>query len=876
MSFRTEGYMASIAQVVVRFGVDLKDFSTKMQKATREIQAMGRQMQQSGKSLTQGLTLPILALGGASVKLAADFDESMTKIQTLVGVSADVVDGFKDSVLELSGRTAKAPAELADALFTVTSAGLRGAEALQVLEMAAKGSAVGMGETKEIARAVTAVMQAYGPEAMSAAKAMDILTATVREGNLEASELAPVLGRVVGIASQLGVSFEEVGASIATFTRLGVDSSEAVTGLSGFLNALIKPSKEGADALSTVGMSFAGLRKEVDENGLAQTMIKLLNTFDGNVEALGDVIPNVRALGAVMGTAGVQAQSYLNIQNNIANSAGILNKAFEDTSKSGAFSLKQALAQLKEVGTDIGSIVLPVVANLAKDLRDLFKRFSELSDGTKETIIKVAAFAAAIGPALYVVGAMITSIGNLTKSLRVLGAFINTNPWFALAGAVAAVVAGYVSWYKIGRSVEEAAVSKVKQVEQEKKGLNSLVNTITRLNEGNETRQTLLSELQQKYPDFLGNLSSEEATNMQLRERLKEVNKEYVKKISLSAAEEVVVDNLRKQKEWMDSILATEKQITALREQLITEDQAAKQNEINSSIEGMTTYVEAAKGAVEKLKEEGIAATKVYEDLADQMFNSSASPDNPDDGTKAVILGIERIKRAYSGLGLIAQAVAESQNKLADKQFQESIDQLAGKTDGLKDSWKEYYSELVRNQEKTVEMQSQLSGFQESVVSTFGSMQSALADMFSSMLTGARVSIRGIINVVTSLIAKLAAAAVTAALLMAVLPGGGGKIGKAIGLGKSFAETFQSFAGFRVNGGPVAAGSSYVVGENGPEIFSPTQGGTIIPNHAISGMGSIGKGKVSLEVVGNVPITFQPNGSLTAVLRQEQIKMKII
>ena len=415
--------MASIAQVVVRFGVDLKDFTTKMQKATREIQAMGRQMQSTGRNLTQGLTVPLLALGGASVKLASDFDESMTKIQTLVGISGDVVDGFKDSVLDLAGDTAQAPAELADALFTVTSAGLRGAEAMEVLEMAAKGSAVGMGETKEIARAVTAVMQAYGPETMSAAKAMDVLTATVREGNLEASELAPVLGRVVGLAAQMGVGFDQVGASIATFTRLGVDSAEAVTGLRGFLSGIIKPTNEGAEALASMGMSFEGLRKSIEQDGLAQTMVSLIQTFDGNVEALSSVIPNVRALGAVMGTAGVQGKAYLEIQDNLANSTGILNEAFEKTAKSGSFQLKQAFNQLKELGTDMGAVILPVVANLAESLRGLFLRFSQLSQETKETIIKVAAFAAAIGPAVYVVGTMMASVGALIKTMRTLSIF---------------------------------------------------------------------------------------------------------------------------------------------------------------------------------------------------------------------------------------------------------------------------------------------------------------------------------------------------------------------------------------------------------------------------------------------------------------------
>ncbi len=40
-------------------------------------------------------------------------------------------------------------------------------------------------------------------------------------------------------------------------------------------------------------------------------------------------------------------------------------------------------------------------------------------------------------------------------------------------------------------------------------------------------------------------------------------------------------------------------------------------------------------------------------------------------------------------------------------------------------------------------------------------------------------------------------------------------------------------AGARASGGPVAAGSSYLVGENGPELFTPGFGGEITPNAAL-------------------------------------------
>ncbi len=43
----------------------------------------------------------------------------------------------------------------------------------------------------------------------------------------------------------------------------------------------------------------------------------------------------------------------------------------------------------------------------------------------------------------------------------------------------------------------------------------------------------------------------------------------------------------------------------------------------------------------------------------------------------------------------------------------------------------------------------------------------------------------------------------------------------------------------RAAGGPVKGGSSYIVGERGPEIFSPGVSGMITPNHALGGSTNI-------------------------------------
>jgi len=121
------------------------------------------------------------------------------------------------------------------------------------------------------------------------------------------------------------------------------------------------------------------------------------------------------------------------------------------------------------------------------------------------------------------------------------------------------------------------------------------------------------------------------------------------------------------------------------------------------------------------------------------------------------------------------------------------------------------------------------------------------------------------------MIAKLIAAAAVAALLSALLPGFGAVDGKAMNFGDRFKSMFKTFGGMRANGGAVSSGSGYIVGEKGPEWFQPNTSGSIIPNHALGGGSG---GSMQLSIVGNVPITFQPNGNLTAILAQEQIRIK--
>ena len=124
---------------------DSSKLSNALSSASSKLSSFGSKMQSVGKSMSTRLTLPLVAAGAAAVKMAFDFDKSMTSIQALVGVSADKVAEMGEAAKKMAVDTGKSGNEAAEALFFITSAGLRGSAAMDVLEMSLKAAAVGLG-----------------------------------------------------------------------------------------------------------------------------------------------------------------------------------------------------------------------------------------------------------------------------------------------------------------------------------------------------------------------------------------------------------------------------------------------------------------------------------------------------------------------------------------------------------------------------------------------------------------------------------------------------------------------------------------------------------------------------------------------------------
>jgi TP901 family phage tail tape measure protein len=412
----------SDAAMNVRLGAKTAEFDAKMAAASKTLKGFGKSMSSIGASMTKSLTLPILAVGAASVKLSLDFQTSMTKIQTLVGHSKEEIAQMKTEVLGMAGQVAKSPVELAEGLYFLESAGLRGANAMETLEQVAKGSASGLGDMEALSVVAAAAQNAYGVETLTASSALDKFGVMVQTGMFKAEELSSVLGKQLGLASGLGISFDEVGAMIATYTTVTGSATSASDGLGAVMMTFAKldsePSKKQAEALAAIGMSAEGVKEMLGSQGLQATMQNLQAAFTANGVPMASFFESSLALKSSLAVLGNQTDAYKNNLDALANSTGFVNEAFSQTAETDAFKMEQAMTNLKVAGTQLGDSLLPIVTALTEKITAFAGWWGKLDKGTKDTIANFLILIAALGPTLFLVGKISMGIGGLVNFMK--------------------------------------------------------------------------------------------------------------------------------------------------------------------------------------------------------------------------------------------------------------------------------------------------------------------------------------------------------------------------------------------------------------------------------------------------------------------------
>ena len=433
--------MATFAELLVRIGGDATGFTTAMgtvssqldktftdaQKKIAGFDKLGVSLSGIGTTLTAGLTLPIAAVGIAATKMAADFELGMRKVTSLLGgATQGEFRALSDQTLELSRRLGVDAVNAADGLYMAISSGIPKENALTFLEIASKAAIAGLTDTRVAVDGMTTILQAFGLQTSETQKVADAMFQAVNLGKMEFPELAASIGLAAGSAKALGVSYQELLAAGATLTNTtGQKIPEAMTMLQSAMKAVIEPTADMQKLIKSLGYE-SGVAL-IKAKGLEGGLQAISAAAGGSIEVLAAAFGRVEGLRATLGITGDNAKRAASDLDGLKNSAGAATKAFDEIDKATGRGLTRLKVELQGIAIELGTALLPSVNSLLSTVKpmvgimaDAVRAFTALPQPIQQTTVGLVALAAALGPAIYLTGNLVTGFGALSKALLII------------------------------------------------------------------------------------------------------------------------------------------------------------------------------------------------------------------------------------------------------------------------------------------------------------------------------------------------------------------------------------------------------------------------------------------------------------------------
>ena len=210
-------------------------------KLGANMQSTGDKIASFGTSITKA-TAPIAGIGAAAVKMAADYENAVAKVYTIMDKHVMTTEEMSKSILDLSTATGKSATELADATYQALSASVSTEKVAGFVEDAVKLAKAGFTETATAVDTLTTVINAYGYSADDAQMISDKLVQTQNKGKTTVDELAQSIGQVIPTAAAYNVNLDNLCSGYVALTKQGINTANATTMLNGMMTSLDRKS----------------------------------------------------------------------------------------------------------------------------------------------------------------------------------------------------------------------------------------------------------------------------------------------------------------------------------------------------------------------------------------------------------------------------------------------------------------------------------------------------------------------------------------------------------------------------------------------------------------------------------------------------------
>ena len=450
----------------------MKTLQSDSASTAKKALAIGDAMASTGKIMTLGLTAPIVGLGAAATKTFVSFDDAIRQVTATMEASEEETKRLTEAAQEVGLTTQFSATKAAEALNSLAAAGYDAEGAIAALPTVLKLSAAAGVDLGAASDKLTGSMAALGLGVGDMERYVDQLAKGASVSNASIAQLGEAILTVGGTAKILKGGTVELNAELGILANNGLKGAEGGTMLRNVINALSAPTDTAAKSMKKYRLEafdaqgqFRGL------NDIFTDLDKIMNGWSDQKRAdLMSELFNVRDLKAaealMAGTTGL----YEEFASEIENSDGAAQR-FADTLSGGLSGATDRLqAAVEGLAIEFGEDLAPTVQDVTEWVTNLTRNWAAMDEGTQQTIITVAKWVAGTGPALIVLGKLVTGVTALTTAM------CGPAGWITLGVAGVAALSGALALLPPQMDAVDAALANVdpEKLAAFKKGLNSV------------------------------------------------------------------------------------------------------------------------------------------------------------------------------------------------------------------------------------------------------------------------------------------------------------------------------------------------------------------------------------------------------------------
>jgi len=324
------------------------------------------------------------------ITAAADFEAAMNQVAAVSGASSEQLEAFKRQAKDLGATTQFSASQAADAMNFLAVAGLKADDVMGALPATLQLAAAAQVDLGGAANIVTNVMSGYGMQVSELGRVNDVLVKTFTSANTDLVQLAEAMTYAGPTAKQAGLAFEEATAALGLMGNAGIQASMAGTSLRGAVTKILSPTKKASAAMRKAGLQFT------DANGRLLPLVDVVRQLAPHADDAGLFMElfGQRAGPAMAALVSQGADALTDLTTELENSAGTAQR-ISDVQMQGFWGMwKEIKSVMEALAISIGDALLPALTSLGKTIAPMIRSLAKMAEenpAVTRTIIALTA-----------------------------------------------------------------------------------------------------------------------------------------------------------------------------------------------------------------------------------------------------------------------------------------------------------------------------------------------------------------------------------------------------------------------------------------------------------------------------------------------------